>query len=424
MTEMKIAFKTFTRPLWMAGIVTFQDLMIALRTLDAEPLELDLVRWEHSDLADYTLLLPYIDKHIIAKFPLPPPPPPPLPPRSKIELSDAFTARVRRRAARMLVPPPVIPPPPPPDETMRANGVDCLFSVVMENRADVSVPLLIWIYDLQHHHLPELLSVRERNQRDQVIARESERATRLITQSTSVANDLEQFFPTAQGKARSIVWVSHIPVTVYQAEPTAVLKKYNLPEKFFYLPNQFWMHKNHTLVVEALEMLRARNIHPVVVCTGKPHDDRNADYVGELLSKVSALNLREQFIVLGSVTRDQVYALMRQSVAVLNPSRFEGFGLSVAEAKSLGKRVLVSDLPSLREQDAPHALYFNPNDARELADNMEMLWRTVPAGADLELEANARAALPRRQREFANQFLAVAREAIETFHRAPTQTVP
>ncbi len=401
-------------------MVTFQDLLIALRTLDSEPLELDLVQWENSHVEDYELLLPYVDKCITAKFPKTKPDLPPRP-RSKIEKSNALSARVRRRLARILVPPPVVPPPAPPDETMRENGVDCVFSVVMEPRLDVSVPLMVWIYDVQHHHFPELLSGRERRERDMVLTRESERATRLIAKSTSVAQDVEQFFPGARGKVRILNWVSQIPAGAYDNAPAHVARKYNLPETFFYLPNQFWMHKNHTLVVDALERLRARNVYPVVVCTGKPHDDRNAEYVGELLSKIFALNLREQFLVLGSVPRADVYALMRQSLAVLNPSRFEGFGLSVSEAKSLGKRVLVSDLPSLREQDAPGARYFNGNDAQELADNLEQLWRTIPPGPDFELEGQARAALPARQRAFASKFLDVARETIQAFQNQRAQ---
>ena len=48
-----------------------------------------------------------------------------------------------------------------------------------------------------------------------------------------------------------------------------------------------------------------------------------------------------------------MYALIRQSLCVLNPSLFEGLGLSVAESKSIGKRVLAADLPPLREQAAP-----------------------------------------------------------------------
>lgn len=410
---MRIAFQTFTRPLWMAGMVTFQDLLIALHTLGSDRPTLDLVQWENSPSSDYAMLEPYTDAFISAKYPAP------IPdtsnrPRSRIETSRALGARLRRRAARALVP---APPPQPPEETLRQANVDISFSVLIENRRDCSAPLLIWIYDLQHHHFPELIPARERNHRDYVITREIERAARLVVKSSSNVADLETFFPQARGKVALIPWVADIPASAYATQPAAVAKRYTLPERFFYLPNQFWTHKNHALVVEALRQLGTRGVKPVVVCTGSLHDHRDPDAIGKLLSSISVFGLRDRFILLGSIPRDDVFALMRQCLAVMNPSLFEGFGLSAAEAKSLGKRTLLSDLAPLREQQAPETVYFNPTDAQELADKMELLWRTVPPGPDLALESEARAALPHRQRQFAETFLETARQAIASFHR-------
>ena len=83
----------------------------------------------------------------------------------------------------------------------------------------------------------------------------------------------------------------------------------------------------------------------------------------------------------------------------------------LAESKSLGKRVLLSDLPVLREQDPPCPVYFDPKDAKDLADKMEMIWKTTEPGPDLGLEAIARAELPRRQQQFGRAFLQMVREA-------------
>jgi glycosyltransferase involved in cell wall biosynthesis len=124
-------------------------------------------------------------------------------------------------------------------------------------------------------------------------------------------------------------------------------------------------------------------------------------------------NLREQVIMLGTVSRAEVFSLYRQSICVLNPTRFEGLGLSVAEAQSLGKRMLLADLPVLREQAAPGAIYFNPQDPNELAQCMEQIWNSVPSGPDLALEDFARKALPDRQRAFAQAFVHIAQEAID-----------
>jgi len=408
----KIAFQTFTRPVWIAGVVTFQDLLIALRSLGADCPKLALIEWNHSNPEDYDPLRPYMDETIQADFFFKPTS------AARPPSSPSVTARVRRRVQRVLSP--TIAPPAllkSANTTLRDHGVDCSFSVLIEERSDVSVPLLIWIYDLQHHHLPQLFSLKERKQRDKAIETEATRATRLVTKSQSIQTDLNELFPQFCDKVRHVAWVADIPSEVYATDPFEVVQRYHLPEKFFYLPNQFWVHKNHTAVIQALIELGARNVYPCVVCTGSLIDHRDPEFIGTFFHNLSLENLREQFIVLGTIPRPDVFALMRQSVAVLNPSLFEGFGLSAAEAKSLGKRVLLSDLPSLREQDAPRALYFNPHDAHELADNLEMLWRTIPAGPDLELEAEARRALPHRQREFANSFLNVAREAMEASRR-------
>jgi glycosyltransferase involved in cell wall biosynthesis len=400
----------------MAGMVTFQDLLTALRTLDADRPTLELVEWYNEDPETYAWLMPMIDGVIRAPYPLLPPPPPPKRALSPVATSYALTARMRRRLARALVPTVPPPPPEPADETLRQNGVDCSFSVVIEHRRDVSVPLLIWIYDLQHHHLPELISERDYRQRDEIIVREAGRATRLMVQSSSVGADLEKFLPQYRHKIGVMHMVTNIDPAIYECDLSALLRRYHLPEKFIYLPNQFWKHKNHRTVVEALRILRARGIEPVVVCTGSVADHRNPDYVDQVMQEISVYGLRDQMIVMGSIPREDVFGLMRQSIAVLNPSLFEGYGLSAAEAKSLGKRALLSDLPSLREQAVPEAIYFNPNDAEELADRMAVLWNNLPAGPELELERRARAALLGRQRKFARSFLDIVRDAIQDFH--------
>lgn len=415
---MRIAFQTFTRALWMAGMVTFQDLLIALHTLNPDRPRLEMVQWKGTVDADYAMLRPYVDGALNLVFPPPPKPEPNPPRRSKIESSYTRAARARLRLARILVPPPPPARPKPREETLKRLGIDCVFSVTLEHRTDLSAPLLVWIYDLQHHHMPEFLEADQRAQRDQIIAKEAGRAERLIVQSKSVGDDLNAFVPEHRNKVRVLPWVSNVPARVYEMDPTAVLRRYNLPEKFIYLPNQFWKHKNHLLVIHALESLQQRNIYPVVVSTGSIWDHRNPEYIGELMRELARTRLHTQFIMLGSVPRDDVFALMRQAISVLNPSLFEGYGLSASEATSLGKRTLLADLPSLREQNPPDAVYFNPNDKRELATCMEEVWETSAPGPDLEREAAACAALPTRQNGFARAFLDIATEAIQTFRAA------
>ena len=101
---------------------------------------------------------------------------------------------------------------------------------------------------------------------------------------------------------------------------------------------------------------------------------------------------------------------MRQAICVLNPSLFEGFGLTVDEAKSIGKRVLVSDIPAHREQDPPSAIFFDPYSYEDLAERLTAIWRATPPGPDIELERDARESIRNRLRAFADSFISIVRE--------------
>ena len=39
--------------------------------------------------------------------------------------------------------------------------------------------------------------------------------------------------------------------------------------KYFYLPNQFWKHKNHLIVFKALKILKEKDVEVTLVCSEK-----------------------------------------------------------------------------------------------------------------------------------------------------------
>jgi glycosyltransferase involved in cell wall biosynthesis len=320
-------------------------------------------------------------------------------------------AAARLRAA--LVARGLLPPPPSPlGRRLRAAGVDCLFAA-REFGPRLGVPLVAWIPDFQHRRLPEMFTPEELRRRDEAFRRILERAQRVVLSSRAALGDLEEFAPELAAKARVVPFVAHLPPEARRADPREVCRRYHLPQRFFYLPNQFWAHKNHRLVLEALAILAARGRRVSVVCSGNTTDTRNPLFFGRLLAEVSARGLRERFILLGLVEHLEVFALMRQSLAVLQPSLFEGWSTTVEEVKSLGKAIVLSDIPVHREQAPPRAWYFDPGDPEELAARLERLWEELAPGPDAELEEAAAAALPSRSRAFGRAVAAVLREAVE-----------
>jgi glycosyltransferase involved in cell wall biosynthesis len=216
-------------------------------------------------------------------------------------------------------------------------------------------------------------------------------------------NDLATFMPQAVERARLIRFVPHIPSDIGEVGSIDVGRRYGLPEQFFLLPNHFLPHKNHAVVLEALGLLAARGCRPVVVCTGQ---DRTPT-AEQVTFRSRELGIESQFIRLGVVPRNEYFYLLRASIAVLNPSQFEGFGLSVPEAGYLGIPLILSDIPALREHAFEKTSYFDPAAPRQLADIM---------AAHLAQHATRTAAIPLRawpneQARFGRELLTIFEEA-------------
>lgn len=291
------------------------------------------------------------------------------------------------------------------------GGVDLIFPgrYTIGKRTAV----LCWIPDFQFLHLPEMYTKAQVKDLNTKYKHWSRSATLVVLSSQNAREDYSKFIPQYAHKARVMNFVAHTPPQLYDTDPVSVTAQYNLPEKFIYIPNQFWKHKNHTLVLEALRVLKDRNIRPFVVFSGNTIDIRHPLFFSELLQKVSRWGLRDQVAFLGLAPHDHVYSLIRQSICVLNPSLFEGWSTTVEEAKSTGKRVLLSDLAVHREQDAPSACYFDPRDAGDLASKVEGIWANTPPGPDIELEQKARSVAPQRMEIFAETFLSIACESVD-----------
>ena len=291
------------------------------------------------------------------------------------------------------------------------GGVDLIFP----DRYTVGrrTAMLFWIPDFQYLHLPEMYSKSQIARLEARFRQGIERATLVVLSSQDAYQDFSKFAPEFAGKGRVLNFVAHIPPHLYDIDPMDVVRAYHLPEKFFYLPNQFWKHKNHKIVFKVLEILNLRGVRPYVVCTGNPVDQRNPAYFAELMQNLSLWGVRDQVAFLGLIPHDDVYRLIRQSICVLNPSLFEGWSTTVEEVKSVGKRLLLSDLPVHREQNPPGAIYFDPHNAEELATRLQELWEDLSPGCDIELEREAQEAYPTRLKHFANTFIKIANEAVD-----------
>ena len=272
------------------------------------------------------------------------------------------------------------------------------------------VTTLGWIPDLQHFRIPENFSERDRAMRERQFRAIIELSRFVIVSSESSRQDLVDYAGEDARKARVLRFVPQVPSPGELPSRDSLARRFEFDGPYFHLPNQFWAHKNHGLVVDALEILKQEGQAALVLATGAPHGrSGDTEHHDAVLAAVRNRGLADRFRSLGVVPFDEMLGLMAGSLAVINPSRFEGWSTTVEEAKCLGKRVLCSSLAVHREQDPPGAMMFDPDDPEALARAMLDCLRESEGVASIAPSASADA--ERRRRQFSREFEAIIRDA-------------
>lgn len=294
---------------------------------------------------------------------------------------------------------------------LRAHRVDVLsHSGYLGRRC--SIPSLAWIPDFQELHYPGFFSEPERAARALNALRCSRHASKLILSSESAQADLARISPEGAQRSAVLRFVATVPDPSTLPPLADLQARYGFDAPYFHLPNQFWAHKNHIVVIEALARLRAQGRSALVLATGNPSDHRQPEHVKMLLERARALGVADLFVPLGMLPYADLMALMRHSVAIINPSLFEGWSTTVEEGKSMGKRVVLSDIPVHREQAPARGVYFQPNEPEQLAARLSELVSAHDPDEDLRCIREAWQTLGARRIEFASRFQQIVTDGL------------
>ena len=248
-----------------------------------------------------------------------------------------------------------------------------------------SLKLINWIPDFQRLHFPSLWTDKQLQNLQYIDQNIVDYSNAVILSSYDALNDFKKFAPEKIDKAKVLQFVSQ-PGEVDGVDKvfSEIQQKYSLTSSFFYLPNQFWSHKNHMIVLKAINLLVKEGLDPVLVTTGVMNDFRGNNKNIELIKDyISQNNLDKNVLLLGLVPYKEVLVLMRKCIAVINPSFFEGWSSTVEEAKSIGKAIVLSDIPVHREQDPAKAFYFAPNNEHQLASILKTILNDEAFKAEL-----------------------------------------
>ncbi|WP_183560821.1 glycosyltransferase family 4 protein [Mucilaginibacter sp. SP1R1] len=252
-----------------------------------------------------------------------------------------------------------------------------------------SLKIINWVPDFQILHYPDLWNDSERERILKLYRNIVKYSDRIILSSNDAFKDYKGFTSEKIEKVRVMQFVSQ-PVSISKTEldvvKETVKNKYNIDRDFFYLPNQFWSHKNHITAFKAVNLLKKQGLNPLLITTGHMADYREgSEHIKLIHDYINDNDLADNILLLGLIPYNEVLILISTCLALINPSLFEGWSSTVEEAKSSGKQIILSDIPIHKEQNPATGLYFNPLNEQELAGILKNVLENPPKPQDISL---------------------------------------
>jgi glycosyltransferase involved in cell wall biosynthesis len=225
---------------------------------------------------------------------------------------------------------------------------------------------VLTIHDLQYLYYPEYFTRTKLGYLKAMVPRSAEAARLILTPSEYTRRTVIERLdidPTI------VVVVPHgISPRERKRTQTDVRERYGIRGNYFLYPAITYPHKNHLVLIEAFE--RVARMHPdvVLVLTGA-----KGSMEVRVSSEITRRGIGDNVRRLGYVPAADLDELYHEAVAMVFPSRFEGFGAPVLEAMSRSCPVVASDATSLPEVIGDAGLLMSPDNPDHWAQAMNDL---------------------------------------------------
>lgn len=159
----------------------------------------------------------------------------------------------------------------------------------------------------------------------------------------------------------------------------------DLPPRFLLTVGTLEPRKNITTLIRAYAEAKDRLGLPLLIGGGKGW------LYDEIFALVSELGLQQDVQFIGFIPREQLQLYYAAATAFVYPSLYEGFGLPLLEAMSVGTPVVSSDAEALVEVAGDAALIVPATDVTHMAEALVRITQDEPLRAELRAKGLARA---------------------------------
>ena len=232
---------------------------------------------------------------------------------------------------------------------------------------------VVTIHGLEYEICPEAYSWWEKMYMRCSIVNSCKWARTIIAVSSNTKKDLIKLYSVPEEKI-AVISEGYEQSTVNSQQLSGKLKNDGrLPmtddKPYLLFIGRLEERKNIMGIVEVFEILKDKyQIPHELVLVGKPGYGFD-----KIQSKIQDTRYNNQIILLGFVSEEQKWDLLKNSEVFLFPTMYEGFGIPILEAQSVGVPVVTSNVSSMPEVAGDSALLVDPKNLGEIAQAVQKI---------------------------------------------------
>ena len=230
-----------------------------------------------------------------------------------------------------------------------------------------STKYVVTVHDLLFCRYPELFNPIDVQIYKIKMERSCREADQVIAVSQQTKEDLVNFLDIDKAKIKVVYQGFH---ENYRNEVSLehilrVKEKYSLPDRYLLFVSTIEKRKNVQLILKAMKARPDWDFPLVVV-------GRATSYIDTLKEMVREYGLQDKVLFLHNVSFEDLPAMYKMAHVFIYPSYFEGFGIPIIEAQSMGTPVITSTGSCFHEAGGSAALYGDPDDVDALVAHIDM----------------------------------------------------
>jgi len=223
---------------------------------------------------------------------------------------------------------------------------------------------VVTIHGLEYEFCPEAYSFFDRLYMRWSIRKSCRWAKKIIAVSENTKRDLVRLYKVPEEKIR-VIYEGISEKSEILNPKSEIISKFKIQNsKILLFIGRLEERKNIIGIIKAFDILKEKyNLpHKLVLAGEFGYGEENIKY------KIANSKYKEDIILAGYVSDEEKWGLLKNADIFLFPSFYEGFGLPILEAQSVGTPVVTSNISSMPEVAGDSAVLVDPKDTEEIAE--------------------------------------------------------